>query len=82
MIKKTIIHQKKPEFVVGIDDTESVPPERCWKGKEKDFGFNHIIKVQKLPPNIMITRKLIVCESPGKEFVVQREDASPSVYPT
>jgi len=82
MIKKQLYTKKKPESVVGIGDTESVPPERFWKGKEKDFGFNHIIKVQKLLPSIMVTKKLIICESPGKEFVVQREDASPSVYPT
>jgi hypothetical protein len=80
--KKAIISQKKHEPAVGIGDTESVPPERCWKGKEKGFGFNYMIKVQKLSPSIMVTRKPIVCESAGKELVVQGEDASPPVYPT
>jgi hypothetical protein len=48
-----------------------VLPERC-VGKEKGFGFNHkiMIKVQELPLNIMVTTKLMVCESPGKRLVV------------
>jgi len=53
-------------------------------GKGKGFGFNHkiMIKVQESSPNIMVTRKPMVCESPGKGLVVQEKDASPLVHLT
>jgi hypothetical protein len=41
-----------------------------------------MIKVQESPPNIMVTRKLMVCESLGKRLVVLGEAASPLVHPT
>jgi hypothetical protein len=33
------------------------------------------------PPDIMVTRKPMVCESPGKRLVVQEKDTSPLVHP-
>jgi hypothetical protein len=53
-------------------------------GKRKGFEFNHKIriKVQESPPNIMVIKKPMVCESSGKRLVVQEKDASPLVHPT
>jgi len=41
-----------------------------------------MIKVQESPPNIMVTRKPIVCESLSKGLVMQGEDASLLMHPT
>jgi len=38
---------------------------------------NYDYKVQESPPNIMVTRKPMVCESLSKQLVVQGKDASP-----
>jgi len=60
-----------PSYRGATSNGALVLPERC-VGKEKGFGFNHkiMIKVQELPLNIMVTTKLMVCESPGKRLVV------------
>ena len=39
-----------------------------------------MIKVQESPPNIMITRKPVVCESPSKRLIIQGKDISPRTW--
>ena len=52
------------------------------KGNGIEFNHKIMIKVQESPPNIMVTRKSMVCDSLGKGLVVQGEDASLLVHPT
>ena len=50
---------------------------------EECFGFNHKVMILKeSSPNIMITRKPIVCESLGKETSYVRERQFTPAHPT
>jgi hypothetical protein len=62
-----------------------LPPERYYVGKRKEFWIyssTYDYKVQESPPNTIVTRKPIVCESSGKGLVVQEEDESLLIHPT
>jgi hypothetical protein len=60
-----------------------LPKRYYWEGKE--FSINHKnydYKVLESPSSIMVTRKPMVCESPGNGLVVQGEDVSPLIHLT
>ena len=60
----------------------SLPPEMCVLKRE--FRDNHkiIIMSLRVATYYYVTRKPMVCESLGKELVVQGEDTSPLVHST